>query len=137
MALAGRPQRKLPSKYRKRPEADFGALRHTSAMLKSGLAKTSKANTSGFSLVELLVVIAIIAILSALLLPALARAKQKGKQMTELNAGRQLFLAWQMYSSDNDDAILPGYIFPNGPVAYDDHNQLIDPSLPDGARYPW
>ena len=97
----------------------------------------SSRRVGGFTLIELLVVIAIIAILSALLLPALARAKQKGKQMTELNAGRQLFLAWQMYSSDNDDAILPGYIFPNGPVAYDDHNQLIDPSLPDGARYPW
>lgn len=92
---------------------------------------------NAFSLIELLVVIAIIAILAAMLLPTLARAKQKGKQVNELNAGRQLMLAWQLYASDNRDTILPGYIFPNGPVAYDDQNQLIDTSLPDGARYPW
>lgn len=106
-------------------------------MLKSGLAKNSKASASAFTLIELLVVIAIIAILAAMLLPALAKAKQKGKQMNEINAGRQLMLAWQLYASDNNDSVLPGYIYPNGPVAYDNQGQLIDPSLPDGARYPW
>ena len=88
-------------------------------------------------MIELLVVIAIIAILAGLLLPALAKAKQKGKQMNEVNAGRQLMLAWQMYADDNSDNILPGYIFPGGPLAYDDQNQVINTNLPDGARYPW
>jgi prepilin-type N-terminal cleavage/methylation domain-containing protein len=129
-------ERKVPPKDGKLPEADFDRLPHTFEML-SCPAKNSKKSARAFSLVELLVVIAIIAILSALLLPALAKAKQKGKQVNELNAGRQLMLAWQLYASDNEDTILPGYIYPNGPVAYDDHNQLIDPALPDGARYPW
>ena len=100
-------------------------------------SKESRESARAFTLIELLVVIAIIAILAAMLLPALARAKQKAKYVSELNAGRQLMLAWQLYASDNNDAILPGYIYPNGPVAYDDQNQLIDPALPDGARYPW
>ena len=82
-------------------------------------------------------VIGIIAILAAMLMPALAKAKQKGRQMNETSAGRQLMLAWTMYANDNSDSVLPGYIFPNGPPAYDDRNQLIDPTLPDGARYPW
>ena len=107
-------------------------------MLKGSRTQNPKAKTTrAFTLIELLVVVAIIAILAGLLLPALAKAKQKGKQMSEINAGRQLMLAWQMYANDNNDNILPGYIFPKGPVAYDDQNQLIDPTLPDGARYPW
>jgi len=96
-----------------------------------------KEKAGAFTLIELLVVIAIIAILAAMLLPALARAKQKARQMGELNAGRQLMVAWQLYVGDNNDFILPGYIYPNGPFAYDDQNQLIDPATPDGARYPW
>jgi prepilin-type N-terminal cleavage/methylation domain-containing protein len=107
-------------------------------MLKGRRIRNPNAQTVGaFTLIELLVVIAIIAILAGLLLPALAKAKQKGRQVNEISAGRQLMLAWTMYANDNNDAVLPGYIFPNGPLAYDDQNQLINPALPDGARYPW
>src|SRR5262245_43834928 len=62
-----------------------------------------KARNAGFTLIELLVVIAIIAILAALLLPALSKAKQKAKRMTDVNNMRQLGIATHMYANDWED----------------------------------
>lgn len=69
--------------------------------------KASKGRPAGFTLIELLVVIAIIAILAALLLPALARAKLKAQGVQCMSNGRQLALAWTLYASDNNDRIIP------------------------------
>lgn len=65
-------------------------------------------NRRAFTLIELLVVIAIIAVLMAILVPALKRAKEQGKRAACISNIKQLTLAWIMYCDDNDDRIVNG-----------------------------
>jgi prepilin-type N-terminal cleavage/methylation domain-containing protein/prepilin-type processing-associated H-X9-DG protein len=62
----------------------------------------------GFTLIELLVVIAIIAVLMAILMPTLNRAKEQGKRATCLNNLKQLTLTWILYADYNDDKLVNG-----------------------------
>jgi len=65
---------------------------------------------AGFTLIELLVVIAVIAILAALLLPAISKAKDKAFTVSCMNHLKQLTLAAHLYAGDYQDAIVPNFL---------------------------
>jgi len=86
-----------------------------------------------FTLIELLVVIGIIALLAAMLLPALGKARYRASQVNEMSGARQLLIAWSLYAEDHSDSVLPGYRY--GLNATDFEGRPVN--HPINARYPW
>ena len=88
----------------------------------------------GFTLIELLVVIAIIAILAAILLPALAKAKITAMRSQDMNNMKQLATGMVAYCGDHNDTFTPAYWWcPNGTVSWD---TLLYPYIGGGSGTP-
>jgi prepilin-type N-terminal cleavage/methylation domain-containing protein len=93
-----------------------------------------KRNNTAFTLIELLVVIAIIAILAAILFPVFTQAKVAAQRTVALSNAKQIALATEMYSNDNDDALMKSYYGfpPSGqqwPTIYYDWRHALDSYL--------
>src|SRR3989442_15805059 len=91
--------------------------------IESGLKAKGERVSSAFTLIELLVVIAIIAILAAMLLPVLSKAKLRAQGIQCMSNHRQLCLAWRLYAEDSREILV-----------FASHDGVRDPTY---QSHPW
>jgi prepilin-type N-terminal cleavage/methylation domain-containing protein/prepilin-type processing-associated H-X9-DG protein len=94
--------------------------------------RLGRKSIQAFTLIELLVVIAIIAILAGMLLPSLAKAKQKGQGIQCLSNNRQLGIAWVMYADDNAEKLVLNR--GNDPTAWVPGWMTLTPNVSDNTN---
>jgi prepilin-type N-terminal cleavage/methylation domain-containing protein/prepilin-type processing-associated H-X9-DG protein len=115
---------------------------NTTFLMQRRRVHMSSRGPRAFTLIELLVVIAIIAILAAMLLPVLSRARERGHESSCLNNNRQLVLAWNLYTIDNNDRMAGNYWGTDAQAPYTYSNSTwcvgwldpFTPSKPDNTN---
>jgi len=110
-----------------------GYLNRAYPCIASELPAKQERRPDGFTLIELLVVLATLAILGALLLPALAQTRQNSQVIQCQANQRQLSVAWMMYARDNSDKLVPVGSFAYQPMNFSE-NPLTDAQLRPGGR---
>ncbi len=88
----------------------------------------------GFTIIEVLAVTAILAVLAAITVPVVGRMQSEGRKAEEIAAGRKLIVGYQLYASDNDGRLMPGYA-DSDTGAVDAAGNAVH--FPASARYPW